>query len=83
MGLIILIILAYHLYKKIMECWKVIEMNKFKEFIKDKVIPTFNEQRQGESDDRFAILLLASKASLWGLKNSHLNVCIQESSVAL
>ena len=70
MGLIILIILAYNLYKKIIECWKVIEMNKFKEFIKDKVIPTFNEQRQGESDDRFAVLLLASKASLWGLKNS-------------
>lgn len=45
-------------------------MNKFKKFIKDKVILTFNEQRQGEGDDRFAVLMLASKASLWGLSNS-------------
>jgi hypothetical protein len=49
---------------------RVIEMNKFKKFIKDKVIPTFNEQRQGEGDDKFAVLMLTSKASLWGLSNS-------------
>ena len=36
-------ILAYNLYKKIKNYLRVIEMNKFKKFIKDKVIPTFNE----------------------------------------
>lgn len=66
-GLTLCAILAYNLYKKIMYWFRVIEMNRFKEFIKNKVILTFNEQRQGEGDDRFAVLMLASKASLWEL----------------
>ena len=66
-GLIPCVILAYNLYKKIMYWLREIELNQFKKFIKNTVIPTFNEQRQGEGDDRFAVLMLASKANLWGL----------------
>ena len=69
-GLILCAILAYNLYKKIMYWFRVIKMNRFKEFIKNKVILTFNEQRQGEGDDRFAVLMLASKANLWELSKT-------------
>ena len=47
-------------------------MKLLKTFISDQVpvIPRFNEQRQGEGDDRFAILMLASTTSLWQLSNT-------------
>ena len=58
------VILACNLYKKIMYWMREIELNQFKKFIKNAVIPTFHEQRQGEGHDRFAVLMLASKANL-------------------
>ena len=40
----------------------------FYAFIKDRVISTFNKQLQdGENDDQFAVLMLASTTSLWQL----------------
>ena len=68
-GLVLCVILAclQPVYKKIMYWMRKIELNKFKKFIKNTVIPIFNKQHQGEGDDRFAVLMLASKANLWGL----------------
>ena len=67
-GLLILCIIILGIcikwYKKWKKWCKKRELERFKTFIRDQVISTFHQQRQGEDDDRFAVLMVANETSL-------------------
>ena len=51
-------------YKKWKKWCRRRELERFETFIRDQVISTFHQQRQGEDDDRFAVLMVANETSL-------------------
>ncbi len=52
------------LYTRLKNWCRERELKQFKTFIRDQVISTFHHQRQGEKDDRFAVLMVATTTSL-------------------
>ena len=56
--------LSIRLYTKWKSWCRKRDLERFKAFIRDRVISTFHHQRQGEIDDRFAVLMLATTINL-------------------
>ena len=65
--LLCIIIILLLLFRKLKRWWRRIILKRFNNFIREKIIPTFNQQLHGEKDDHFAVLMLASTMSLWQL----------------
>ena len=65
-GLVILYTwdICIRLYKKWKRWCRKRELEWFKTFIRDQLISIFHRQRQGEIDDRFAVLMVATTTNL-------------------
>ena len=68
LGLVLSGLIGYVCIRIIYKKWKNYcrkrELERFKAFIRDQVISTFHQQRQGENDDRFAVLIVATTKNL-------------------
>ena len=56
--------MCIRLYEKWKRWCRKRDLERFKAFIRDQVISIFHHQRQGEIDDRFAVLMVATTTNL-------------------